>query len=85
MGKNRINIYNNYSKKNNLNNEVTNENLYKTQAGEIVLTGGHTKEWMKDFEWRISDWIKGYTNNPDDELNDEQIEYIKSSKRTYGK
>ncbi len=49
---------------------------YTTMSGEKVSTDGHNRLWMKRFNKKVSQWIRGKLKSPDEFLNEEEMEYI---------
>lgn len=51
---------------------------YTTRGGEKVPTDNHSIFWMKRFNKKISQWIRGKLKSPDEFLNNEEMEYIQN-------
>ena len=49
---------------------------YKTDAGKLVDTDGHSKEWMEALEEKISHWVGMGEGSPSAELNKDEVDYI---------
>ncbi len=60
-------------------NNSTTPNEFKTKAGIMVDTDGHTHEFMEILENKIKDWVWEGEGSPSVDMDDDELEYINNN------